>query len=77
MQNIYPSYEKAKKMALSVEWKVIPCFSGESCWCRMIEPKEPIYYDEGEPIIIVSSAAITKEIAEHIVLIHNTFLSNG
>lgn len=72
--NTYPSYQKARQISLTVPWKIVPCFSGDNCWCRMIQPVEPIYYNETDYIDIVGSGAISKEVAEHIVLIHNATL---
>lgn len=70
------THEAAYKKALEVKWKVEPCFSGEECWCRMIVPEVPIKYGEKdiEEVCIVSSAAINKTMAEHIVLVHNANL---
>ena len=36
-----------QKNKYKVKWKVSPCFSGEDCWCRIIEPEEPITYTYG------------------------------
>jgi hypothetical protein len=73
------THEEAYNKALKVKWKVAPCFSGEECWCRLIVPDEPINYDPNniEEVCIVSSAAINKKMAEHIVKIHNKFIENG
>jgi hypothetical protein len=73
------THEEAYNKVLEVKWKVEPCFSGEDCWCRIITPNEPIKYgpDDVEEVYIVSSAAINKQIAEHIVSIHNQSLDNG
>ena len=68
------THEEAYKKALEVEWKVEPCFSGESCWCRIITTKVPINYgtDNIEEVYIVSSGSINKAMAEHIVELHNS-----
>jgi hypothetical protein len=73
------THEEAYNKALKVKWKVEPCFSGEDCWCRMIVPSEPINYnpDNVEEVYIVSSAAINKKMAEHIVNLHNQSIVNG
>jgi hypothetical protein len=73
------THEEAYNKSLKVKWKVEPCFSGEECWCRIIVPAEPIKYgpDDVEEVWIVSSAAINKQMAEHIVSVHNQSLDNG
>jgi hypothetical protein len=73
------THEEAYNKALEVKWKVEPCFSGEDCWCRIIMPSEPINYgpDNVEEVCIVSSATINKQMAEHIVIVHNQSLDNG
>ena len=73
------THEEAYNKALEVKWKVEPCFSGEECWCRLIVPDETINYgpDNIEEVCIVSSASINKQMAEHIVNIHNQYINNG
>jgi hypothetical protein len=73
------THEEAYNKALKVKWKVEPCFSGEDCWCRIIVPDEPINYgsDNVEEVCIVSSASINKQMAKHIVNIHNQYINNG
>ena len=68
------TYEEATKLSLTVEWKVSLCNSGESCWCRIIEPKEEIKDSDGNEIYIVGSGSISKTYAEHIVEQHNKSL---
>lgn len=77
--NTNMTHEEAYAKAKGVKWKVEPCFSGEECWCRIIVPAEPINYgpDNVEEVCIVSSAAINKEMAEHIVKVHNLSIDNG
>ena len=36
------NYQEAIRHSLTVKWKTTPCQSGESCWCRVIEPEEEI-----------------------------------
>lgn len=71
-------YKEAKDKSLNVLWKAVPCFTGESCWCRVVEPIEPIYYDDGgqTEIEIISAGSIGKAEAEHIVSIHNKYIEN-
>jgi hypothetical protein len=68
------TYEEAEQLCLTVRWKVLPCFQGESCWCRTIGPEIPIFDKEGNEIYIAGSGAIHKEFAEHIVKVHNDSL---
>ena len=70
------THEEAYNKALEVKWKVEICFSGEECWCRIIVPDEPINYgpDNVEKVEIIGSASINKQMAEHIVNIHNEFI---
>jgi len=68
------TYEEAQQKALTVEWKASPCHQGEECWCRIIEPVEPILYDEDEEYYIVASGSIPKLEAEHLVELQNKSL---
>ena len=68
------TYEEAQQKALTVEWKAVPCHQGEECWCRIIEPIEPILYDGDEEYYIVASGSIPKLEAEHLVELHNRSL---
>jgi hypothetical protein len=58
---------------LKVEWKVELCHTGESCWCRIIVPKIPVFYRE-EEMTICDAGSISKEVAEHLVKLHNNSL---
>ena len=71
------TFEEAKKLVLQVPWKIGTCNSGEKCWCRVIKPVTPIIFDEFEEYIICSDGAISKDIAEHIVKLHNESLSKS
>jgi len=68
------THKEAQEIALKVRWKVEFCHQGESCWCRIITPEEPLYFDEDEEYYIVHSGAIDTLTAEHIVNIHNNSL---
>ena len=68
------NYEQAQKESLKVKWKAVPCHQGEECWCRIIEPIEPIIYDENEEYYIVASGSIPKLEAEYLVKLHNKSL---
>lgn len=65
------TYKEAQERSLHVEWKTSICFSGEDCWCRVIEPVTEIKDDDGNEIYIAGSGCVPKIYAEHIVLIHN------
>ena len=66
------TYEEAQKEAIKVEWVASPWWQGEDCWCRVIEPKNPIVYGEhNEEYYIVGSGSIPKAEAEYIVKLHN------
>lgn len=68
------TYEEAQKESLKVKWKASPCHQGGECWCRIIEPIEPILYDRDEEYYIVGSGSIPKLEAEHLVELHNRSL---
>jgi hypothetical protein len=67
-------YQEAQELSLKVEWKTTLCLEGEKCWCRIIEPLEPIFYDEDETLYIAGSGCIPTIYAEHIVKLHNQSL---
>ena len=68
------TYQEAQQEALKVEWETGICPQGEECWCRNIRPKTPIIHDNDDTFYICNGGAIDKEIAEHIVKIHNDSL---
>ena len=75
-KRITMTYEKAMQLSLQVKWKTSNC-GDKHCWCRVVEPIEPIPYtfdDRTVDYLIIPSGAIGKEVAEHIVLIHNSYL---
>jgi len=67
-------YHEAVEKSKTVKWKTSPCFTGEECWCRIIEPVEKIEDKDGNEIYIAGSGSINKEYAEHIVKLHNEFV---
>lgn len=71
------NYQEAIQHSLTVKWKTTLCQSGESCWCRIIEPEEEIKDDDGNEIYIIGSASVSKDYAEHIVKLHNASLNGG
>ena len=83
-KKIFDSYEEAHKYSLTIPWKVEPCFTGETCWCRVILPTETIKYkrirdyDKTEVVEeyewIVPDGSIDKQTAEYIVKLHNVNL---
>jgi len=57
------------------KWETVICTSGEECWCRIIQTMGTINYDlDGT---IACSGDITKELAEHIVQIHNDWIDKN
>ena len=63
--------KKIKKRKIeSYQWKVVPCFVGEDCWCRAIKTVP----ERGRPRTFISGSWITKNQAEIIVKIHNEWL---
>lgn len=42
------TYQEAIEKGFRVEWKLGTCEQGERCWCRTIEPTEPIMYKDGD-----------------------------
>ena len=69
------TYQEAYDLALKSKWINKPCFVGEECWCNIITTETPIIFGEdNDEVQIVSSGAINKQIAEHIVKVHNQSL---
>jgi len=63
--------DEASELALQVKWKTSSC-GNDTCWCRIIEPDEPILYGENnEEFYIIGSGAVDKEFAEYFVFLHN------
>lgn len=68
------TYQEAIEKSFSTKWKVGTCHQGEQCWCRTIEPIEPIIYKDGDiegSYYIVGSGELNKETAEYFVKLHN------
>ena len=67
------TYQEAINKSLTLKWKVGTCSQGEECWCRTITCDPPLMYEEvgDEEFYVVGSGQIMKEVAEHIVNIHN------
>lgn len=58
-----------------MKWKSTLCEQGEECWCRIIEPAEPILHsDTQKEYYVVGSGSIPKLEAEHLVELHNKSL---
>lgn len=55
---------------INQKWKTEVCHASFDCWCKLISTE----IDEGPESLIVSSGAINRENAEHIVKIHNEWL---
>lgn len=76
---VFENYESAHAHSLTVPWKLETCNVGESCWCRIIVPIEPIKYKNtvgdteriDEIDYIIPDGSIDKETAEYFVDLHN------
>lgn len=56
---------------LNKEWKIDQCVSGGAdCWCRAIVPVDPVDEDD----YIIGYGLISKDVAKHIVKLHNESL---
>lgn len=71
------TYEEYQELLLKVKWKTSVCVSGESCWCRIIEPEIPILDENGNEMYIAPSGTLPQIFAEHLVKIHNENLKNN
>lgn len=71
------NYEEAIDHSFKVRWKTSTCSAGEKCWCRIIEPEEPIMFDGDEELYIAGSGSMPREYAEYIVELHNKSLQDG
>lgn len=49
------TYKEAQELSLTIKWKTSVCIQGEECWCRIIEPLEPIFHDDEEVLYIDGS----------------------
>lgn len=69
-------YKLIQQKALTVPWKIEECSTrGGKCWCALIVPVEPLTWGESKKEYCIAPAAcLDKEIAEHIVKIHNKSL---
>jgi len=56
---------------LNKRWKTIECISGKDCWCLPVVTED---YDKTKDDYIIGVGAVSKEMAEHIVKIHNDYL---
>jgi hypothetical protein len=70
------TYLEAKELALRLPWKTQECFSGPECWCELIVPEIEVKDKDGNSIDIVSSGAVSKDTARHIVEAHNQFIES-
>lgn len=76
------TYEEAQELSLTVKWKTVTCSQGEECWCRTISPEEPILYSEYQMIdteqeyTIVRPGELNKDLAEHLVRLHNNHIND-
>lgn len=76
------TYEEAQQKLLTVRWKTKECTQSD-CWCSAVVPEEDIVYNNGiegevdDYVYIAGAGALTKELAEHIVKIHNESLERN
>lgn len=73
------TYEQAAEKSLQVPWKLDTCSQGETCWCRVVKPVEPILYMDGEDqeeYWLVPSGQLDKRLAEYLVELHNEKLKS-
>jgi len=79
---IFDNYDEAHRYSLTIPWKLELCNTGESCWCRVIAPSEPIKFKEKisnwikEDITrdfdyIIPDGSIDRETAEYVLELHN------
>ena len=65
---------------INYRWKSEPCFAerknGEDCWCACVVPEEKLFYEKfpEDEADVIPYGSVTKEVAEHIVKIHNEHL---
>ena len=74
LTNKVMTYQEAKEKAFTVKWEIGTCSQGEECWCRTINPVEPILYKDGDienEYYIIGSGELNKETAEYLVKLHN------
>lgn len=69
IQNNFSSFQESNPLIFS-KWKVISCFSGDSCWCKLI-----VTSDSAE--VVIEYGGINKEDANYVVCLHNKYLSEG
>jgi hypothetical protein len=68
-------YQDAINKSLKSKWLVKSCFSGDDCWCKIIVLETPIIFDDDQKIeYIVGYGSVSKEVADHIVFLHNQSL---
>ena len=72
-EKLKTQYIKKMKNILEVKWKVSECGNSD-CWCRIIEPEEKIIDENKFEVTVIDAGSINKEIADHIVKLHNDSL---
>lgn len=73
------THEQAAEKSFQVPWKLDLCKQGETCWCRIVKPVEPILYMDGEDqeeYWLVPSGQLDKRLAEYLVKLHNEKLKS-
>lgn len=59
---------------LNNKWQTIPCHTGKECWCRMIVTKDYDETTQEDDTLVCHAGALTKNVAEHVVKLHNNFI---
>jgi len=59
---------------LKIRWKTELCTS-KNCWCAIIDTEEEVIWEQDKfEAYVIPSGACPKEVAEHIVKLHNEHL---
>jgi|LakMenEpi03Aug12_release.lakeMendotaPanAssembly.Ray.scaffolds.fasta_scaffold652304_2 hypothetical protein len=66
------TYEETKLKLLTLPWKRVKC-TQETCWCAGITTEQPVEFEDDE-LYVVRTGSMYKEVADHIIKIHNETL---
>ena len=65
---------KKKWSGYKKKWKVVPCFVGESCWCRIIVTENYDVRTDRIEDTVIGSGEVCEDMAKHIAGLHNNTL---
>jgi len=67
------TYKEAEDILYKIKWKTETCQQGAKCWCRMVVPAKPLYYDDcnSDGLYIAGSGELSKRAAQYFVKLHN------